>query len=238
MKTKLLTLIALTFTVFSFGQAPESFKYQAVVRDAGGVIIANQAVGYQVTILQGTSNGTTVYSETFNTSSNGYGLVNLDIGTGTTSYDFSTIDWSNGPYYIETAVDVNGGTSYTVMGTSQLLSVPYALHAKTAESLTNTPVPNVVRGTIQGGFSPQVVTGSGYSVVWLNDGWYEITFLTPFNTAPTVVASLFNTNFVDAGVSVTQVTNSSFHIKTGIGSSTTNYQHVNTLDFSFIAITE
>ena len=132
MKTILLTLIALAITLTSFGQAPEAFKYQAVVRDGGGIILTNQTVGYQLTILQGSPSGVTVYSETLTPTTNGYGLVNLEIGTGTTSYDFTTIDWANGPYFMETAVDLSGGTSYTVMGTSQLMSVPYALYAKTS----------------------------------------------------------------------------------------------------------
>lgn len=140
MKTKLLTIIALAISVASFGQAPEAFKYQAVVRNAGGTIITNQAVGYQLTILQGSPAGTAVYTETFTPTSNNYGLVNLEIGTGNTVDDFSTIDWANGPYYIETAADITGGTSYVVMGTSQLVSVPYALYAKTAENVTNDQV--------------------------------------------------------------------------------------------------
>lgn len=134
MKTTLLTLIALAITVFSYGQAPEAFKYQAVVRDAGGAILTNQAVGFQLGLLQGSPSGTAVYSETFTPTTNNYGLVNIEIGTGTTVDDFTAIDWANGPYYIETAVDVTGGTSYSVLGTSQLLSVPYALHAATVDS--------------------------------------------------------------------------------------------------------
>ena len=86
----------------------------------------------QLTIQQGSVGGTAAYTETFSVTSNAYGLVNLEIGTGTTSDDFTTIDWGNGPYFIETAADVTGGTSYTVMGTSQLMSVPYALYAKTS----------------------------------------------------------------------------------------------------------
>ena len=92
----------------------------------------------RMTIQQGSIGGTTVYQETFAPTTNGYGLVNLEIGNGTVvSGDFTTIDWANGPYFIETAVDVTGGTSYAVMGTSQLMSVPYALHANTAENVTN-----------------------------------------------------------------------------------------------------
>ena len=124
------TIAAMALT--TFGQAPEGFKYQAVVRDAGNAIIANQAVGMQLTIQQGSAGGTALYTETFSPTTNAYGLVNLEIGTGTTTDDFTTIDWSNGTYFIETAIDALGGTNYSVMGTSQLMSVPYALYAKTS----------------------------------------------------------------------------------------------------------
>jgi hypothetical protein len=139
MKRILLSLVAIaTISLSSFGQAPEGFKYQAVVRDAGNTILNNQAVGMRMSIQQGSIGGTTVYQETFSPTTNGYGLVNLEIGSGTVvSGDFTTIDWSAGPYFIETAVDLTGGTSYAVMGTSELMSVPYALHANTAENVTN-----------------------------------------------------------------------------------------------------
>ncbi|MFT5778120.1 MAG: hypothetical protein ACI837_001076 [Crocinitomicaceae bacterium] len=138
MKKLILSLVAIaTISLSSLGQAPEGFKYQAVVRDAGNLILNNQAVGMQLTIIQTSPAGTAVYTETFAISTNAYGLVNLEIGTGTTTDDFTAIDWSAGPYFIETEVDVTGGTSYAVMGTSQLMSVPYALYAKTAENVTN-----------------------------------------------------------------------------------------------------
>ncbi len=128
----LLTTLAVFLIVFtSFGQAPDSFKYQAVIRNTGGVILDNQSVGIRLKIEQGSIGGTVVYTETFAATTNAYGIVNLEIGTGTTTDDFTTIDWGNGPYYIETAVDYLGGMAYVVMGTSQLLSVPYALHSKT-----------------------------------------------------------------------------------------------------------
>ena len=142
MKKLILSMVAIaTIALTSFGQAPEGFKYQAVVRDAGNTILNNQAVGMRMTIQQGSISGTTVYQESFAPTTNAYGLVNLEIGSGTVlSGDFTTIDWANGPYFIETAVDVTGGTSYVVMGTSQLMSVPYALHANTAESVINDQV--------------------------------------------------------------------------------------------------
>ncbi|OFZ16950.1 MAG: hypothetical protein A3D92_17110 [Bacteroidetes bacterium RIFCSPHIGHO2_02_FULL_44_7] len=133
MKKLILSFVAIaTLSLSSFGQAPEGFKYQAVVRDPGNTILNNQAVGMRLTIQQGTIGGTAVYTETFSPTTNGYGLVNLEIGSGTTTDDFSTIDWANGPYFMETAVDAAGGTNYAVMGTSQLMSVPYALYAKTS----------------------------------------------------------------------------------------------------------
>ena len=142
MKKLVLSLVAIaTISLSSFGQAPEGFKYQAVVRDAGNTILNNQAVGMQIEILQGGISVTPVYTESFTPTTNTYGLVNLEIGSGTiVSGTFATIDWSAGPFFIETAVDVSGGTSYAVMGTSQLMSVPYALHAKTAENVTNDAV--------------------------------------------------------------------------------------------------
>jgi hypothetical protein len=177
MKNTLLSLLALTITILSFGQAPEAFKYQAVVRDAGGVILTNQAVGYQLTILQGSATGTAVYTETFAPSSNSYGLVNIEIGTGNTVDDFSTIDWANGPYYIETAVDVNGGTSYAVMGTSQLISVPYALHANSAENVTNDQVDdadadptNEIQDITLNGTDLSIDSGSTVDLSTIQDG--------------------------------------------------------------------
>src|SRR5690554_566777 len=93
----------------------------------------------QISILQGSASGTAVYVETQTPTSNANGLVSLEIGAGTVvSGDFTTIDWANGPYFIKTETDPTGGTSYTITGTSQLLSVPYALHAKTAETVTGT----------------------------------------------------------------------------------------------------
>jgi len=131
-----LAIVALSFSVWA--QSPEAFKYQAVVRDASQNEIPNQAVGMRLTIMQGSTSETVVYQETFAPTSNSYGLVNLEIGTGTViSGTFAAIDWANGPYFIETAMDATGGTSYVVMGASQLVSVPYALYSKVAGSAVN-----------------------------------------------------------------------------------------------------
>ena len=134
--------ILLTFSIIAiislriFGQSPSGFKYQVVLRNASNIILNNQSVTMLLNIRQGSIGGTIVYSEMFSTSSNSYGLVNLEIGSGTTPDDFSIIDWANdGPYFLETAVSFSAGSPWIVMGTSPLLSVPYAFHANTANSL-------------------------------------------------------------------------------------------------------
>src|SRR5690554_4786031 len=137
---KIITVCAvLLMTASVFAQAPEKMSYQAVVRDGSNALVSSTAVGMQISILQGSASGTAVYVETQTPTSNANGLVSLEIGAGTVvSGDFTTIDWANGPYFIKTETDPTGGTSYTITGTSQLLSVPYALHAKTAETVTGT----------------------------------------------------------------------------------------------------
>jgi uncharacterized protein (TIGR02145 family) len=121
-----------------FAQSPEKMSYQAVIRDASDNLITDTQIGMQISILQGSASGTAVYVETQVPTTNANGLVSLEIGAGTVeSGDFATIDWANGPYFIKTETAVEAPlTTYTITGTSQLLSVPYALHAKTAESVT------------------------------------------------------------------------------------------------------
>lgn len=132
----LLTIVIITASAYA--QAPEKMSYQAVVRDASNALVTNQVVGMQLSILQGSISGTEVYVEIQTPTTNINGLVSIEIGSGTVvSGMFNTIDWSNGPYYIKTETDPTGGTSYTITGTSQLMSVPYALHANTADSLTS-----------------------------------------------------------------------------------------------------
>ena len=134
---KVFTIItAIVVTATLWAQSPEKMSYQAIIRDASDNLITDTQVGMQIIILQGSASGTAVYLETQTPTTNANGLISLEIGTGTTSDDFSSIDWANGPYFIKTETDPAGGTSYSITGTSQLLSVPYALHAKTAETVT------------------------------------------------------------------------------------------------------
>jgi uncharacterized protein (TIGR02145 family) len=137
MKKIVAICLAMLFMTKAFAQSPEKMSYQAVIRDASNNLTTNQTIGMQISILQGSTNGTAVYVEIQTPTSNSNGLVSLEIGTGTTSDDFSTIDWANGPFFIKTETDPTGGSNYTITGTSQLLSVPFALHAKTADNVIN-----------------------------------------------------------------------------------------------------
>ena len=153
-------IAALLLSLGSFAQTtPEMMSYQAVVRDADGQLVSDTVVGMRISILQNTTTGTAAYVEIHTPISNENGLVSIEIGMGDTSYDFSIIDWSTGPYFIKTETDPTGGSNYTISGTSQLMSVPFALHAKVAESVSS-PVYSV-------GYSPEL---GGYVFMVSADG--------------------------------------------------------------------
>jgi hypothetical protein len=132
-------LLFLLATISILAQTPEKMSYQLVLRDASNTLLTNQEVGIQISILQTTITGTAVYTETQTATTNINGLVSLEIGSGTSSDDFSAIDWSTGPFFIKTATDASGGSNYSIIGTSQLMSVPFALYAKTSGSSTPGP---------------------------------------------------------------------------------------------------
>lgn len=129
---KKILLIILAFIAITVNaQSPEGFKYQALIRDASGSVLSSQAVGLRVTIIQTTPSGTEVYQETFSVTTSQYGLVDVIVGQGTVvSGVFSTIDWGADDYFIKT--EMNPGSGYITMGTSQLLSVPYAMYSSKA----------------------------------------------------------------------------------------------------------
>ncbi|MFN3587966.1 MAG: C1q-like domain-containing protein [Spirosomataceae bacterium] len=138
--TALLFLALFATKSWAQSDSPEKISFQAVVRDASNALVTNQAVGMRISILQGSASGSAVYSETQTPTSNANGLVTIEIGGGNVvSGSIGTINWVNGPYFIRTEVDPTGGTNYTITGTSQLLSVPYALYAKTSGSSTPGP---------------------------------------------------------------------------------------------------
>ena len=140
MKQLFTLIVAIVLIVPAWAQSPQMISYQALIRDSQDALVADAQIGIQISILLGSANGEVVYTETHNPTTNTNGLVTLEIGNGTSSGDFSDINWAEGKYFIKTETDPAGGTDYTITGTSQLLSVPYALHAGTADSLSG-PLP-------------------------------------------------------------------------------------------------
>jgi len=131
------TVLLMSATLLA--QSPRKMSYQAVVRNNNGELLVNQDVGMRVSILHNSPAGTEVYREIYNPNpkTNANGLLSIEIGGGIAlSGSFSAINWGKGEYFIKTETDPSGGTNYTITGISQLLSVPYALHAKTAETVT------------------------------------------------------------------------------------------------------
>jgi len=140
-KPILLSLLIVPTSILTpsiYAQVPEIFNYQAVIRNSSDQLIANQIIGMQISIIKDSMSGDVVYVETHTPTSNNYGLITLEIGKGTVvSGTFTDLDWSTGTYFLKIETDPSGGTNYTNLGTSQLLSVPYALYAKTAGKVFN-----------------------------------------------------------------------------------------------------
>ncbi len=167
-KYLLILIIFLTYQSINSAQSPEKFTYQAVVRDATDLLLTNQLIGLQITILNG---AVPVYVETFTPTTNTNALVSVEVGTGVVSSGvFADIDWGTGTYFIKADIDPTGGTAYIITGTAELLSVPYALYSKTAENgfsgdfndLTNKPNFDGSETKLIAG-SKVTVTGTGTS---------------------------------------------------------------------------
>ncbi|HZV43855.1 MAG TPA: hypothetical protein VFF90_05235, partial [Saprospiraceae bacterium] len=123
-------LVLLGFFFSLEAQSPLKMSYQSVIRDGAGDLVVNHSVRTKISILKGSANGTVVYSESHSITTNTNGLATLTIGAGTVnSGSISAINWAQGPYFIKTETDPTGGINYTIIGTSELLSVPYALYS-------------------------------------------------------------------------------------------------------------
>ena len=158
LKSILFSILFLIADYQSVAQSPESMNYQAVIRDGSGNVLSSQAVSLRIKILQGSASGSSVYIETFTPTTNAYGSIAIQIGTGTViTGTFNTIDWGGNTHFVETAVDISGGTNYTVISTTQLMSVPYALYAKNA-GLDSTAIQAMIDAS--GG----TIGGSGKSI--------------------------------------------------------------------------
>ncbi|MBZ0242810.1 MAG: fibrobacter succinogenes major paralogous domain-containing protein, partial [Bacteroidales bacterium] len=172
----ILVAVILTSSVFlsrqANAQSPQKMSYQAVIRNSDDALITEQLVGLKIRIRKGSESGDVVYTETQTPTTNVNGLVSVEIGGDT---GFGNIDWSAGPYFIETEIDPAGGTTYSITGTSQLLSVPYALYTDEVD-------PNVPQGTQAG--EMQYWNGSEWVIVAVGNEGDIMTFV---NNKPTWV---------------------------------------------------
>lgn len=130
-RLKLIFVLLFVNPVVALCQTPQQMSYQFIVRDGSGTLISESTVGIRISMLQGSETGPSVYTETHNIETNINGGGSLKVGLGNVvEGDFSHINWSQGPFFIQTETDPNGGVDYSVFGVSQILSVPYALYAE------------------------------------------------------------------------------------------------------------
>lgn len=155
MKRFFYVILIIGLTINIYAQTPQRISYQTVIRNTSGALVINHAVGTRISILQGSATGTVVFSETYSPvpQTNANGLITIEVGSGTpVTGTFTGINWASGPYFLKTETDPTGGTNYTITGTSQIISVPYALYSKTSEAIADNSVtsPKIVNGSIAG----------------------------------------------------------------------------------------
>mgnify|MGYP006099437459 CR=1 FL=1 len=176
-------LIMMLISSSLFAQAPQKMSYQAVIRNSSNELITSLPVGMQISILQGSSTGIAVYIETQTPSTNANGLVSVEIGSGTiVTGTFAGIDWAAGPYFIKAETDPTGGTAYSIKGTSELMSVPYALHAETAATATKLATAKNINGVPFDGTADITITANEsqfFEKELVNDGENSIAITFP-----------------------------------------------------------
>jgi len=177
LKKTLLTLLSVLFCVVIFAQSvPQGVGYQGVATDANGIELVNQVISIKASVLSGSATGTVEWEETHATTTDTFGLFTLTIGQGTnttngTQTSFADISWGTNTHFLKIEMDVTGGTNYSLMGTNQMMSVPYALYAESAG-------PSFLGGKVDVGSQG----GLGIKIV-------SVTFSTPFTTTPNVICT-------------------------------------------------
>ncbi len=138
MKKMLLLTVGIIWSLLLFSQSPNYFNYQSVVRNAEGELVTNQNVNFRFIIHEGSPTGTTVFSETQLIKSNAFGVCTMHVGQGDdATANLFDLDWGNNTFYLSIGVDITGATSFTDIGTVELLTVPYSFYSdKSAYSST------------------------------------------------------------------------------------------------------
>jgi len=196
---KIITLLALISTLSTFAQVPQGVSYQAIALNGSGNPVVNSNVGIRISVVDNTTTGTVLYTETHTKTTNPQGLFNLVIGQGTpTTGTFSAIDWRVNSKFLKVEMDAAGGTNYVLVGTTQLLSAPYALAADslvtsagegiTLVSPNGTPYQLTVNDAGQLSLPTSGVTGTNPSTVYMYGSFNG------FNPATALLMNLYMTN--------------------------------------------
>ena len=250
-KTILLSAIVLSCVFSLMAQAPpQAFNYSSVIRGSNGQALPNKVVALQFTILSGSPLGNVEYQETHLDTTDQWGVVNLAIGTGTIQQgNFASIDWGINTYYLQVELDENGGTNFQMMGTLQLLSVPYALYAGNVNTSsintgyifhTRGPLLSANDSTIlkySSGFDPATTHYKEYSFLVPRDGQLTNFFATPTKNAlaaGSIVTIKVLLNGVATQLSLTFTDTDGFNTK----SDTTTVIDINQGDFIAIQYSE
>ena len=154
--------ITMLFASNLFAQAPQKMSYQAVIRDNNNTLVTSTVVGVRVSILQGSITGTEIFQEIYNPNpqTNSNGLLAIQIGGGIPLIGtLGSINWVNGPLFIKIETDPLGGSNYSIVGTSEFLSVPYALYTATGETGSQGPIGPTGATGLQGATGPAGATG-------------------------------------------------------------------------------
>ena len=213
MKRIILSLSLILVCIGALAQIPQGITHQAVIRDASNLVVANSTIGIKVNIIQGSPEGTVVYSETHSPISNASGLITYVIGQGTViSGVFADIDWSDGPYFLKTEADPTGGTNYSIEGTTQFHSVPFAYHAKTSTSFLGLgdliiPVLTSVEILQLEPHEGQTVYNTDEKLIQVYDGTNWSSFKMDCWPQPTIANAGPNQTITDSRVSATMAAN-------------------------------
>ncbi|MBN8703280.1 MAG: hypothetical protein J0M08_09450 [Bacteroidetes bacterium] len=136
-KTTICFMSFLLYTFIHYAQTPSAINYQGILRNINGLPINNKTISVRLSILHNSVNGSIDFQETHVDTTNQFGLYTLHIGRGNvTTGNFISIDWGLSSHFLQVDIDTSGGTNYITMGTSELLAVPYALHAEKANTCT------------------------------------------------------------------------------------------------------
>lgn len=205
---KIYFLVTILISIVTFAQVPQGISYQAIALNSSGNPVVSSNVGIRLSVLDNSATGTVLYTETQTKTTNTQGLFNLVIGQGTPSTGtFSTINWGTNSKFLKVEMDVAGGTNYALVGTTQLLSVPYALAAGSFVSTNGNSLINQVNRSKISNFA-FIDNGANIAYVFNSNSstWSSQSFNGSYT--PTLEISNGNFAFIDNGANIAYTYNS------------------------------